>query len=114
MGQRWQSVSTAGLRKIATESLQQLVPKILNDRPLLVELFQEELNTLGINLTQEQVNTILETPQGKQIIDAAQTAIEPRMTTMVEYVFEKMEQQFQERLDSLVSQWGIFSVLSCR
>ena len=56
------------------------------------------------------MNTILETTQGKEILNAVQMAIEPRMTTMVEYVFERMEQQFQERLDSLVSRWGVFSV----
>jgi len=110
MTQRWESVSTAGLRKITTKRLQQLVPMILNNRDLLVKLFQEELHAHGGTLTPEQMDSILQTPQGKKILDAAQTAIGPRMTTMVEYVFERIEQQFQERLDSLVSQWGVFSV----
>ena len=110
MRQRWQSVSTVGLRRIAIEGLQRLVPKILNNRLLLVQLLQEELDARGITLAREQVNAALKTPQGKQILSAVQAAIEPRMVAMVEYVFEKIEQQFQERLDSLVSQWGVFSV----
>jgi DUF2971 family protein len=110
MRQRWESVNTAGLRKITTERLRQLVPMILNNRHLLVQLLQEELNTRGVTLTPEQMDSILQTPQGKQILDAAQTAVEPRMIAMAECVFEKVEQKFQERLDSLVSQWGVFSV----
>lgn len=90
MRQRWQSVSTAALREIATESLQQLIPMILNNRNLLAQLFQEELRALGIMLTRGQVNTILETPQGKQTLSAVQTAIEPRTFAMVEYVFREV------------------------
>jgi hypothetical protein len=113
MSRRWNEISADGLRRHVSERLQSTLPKLFLNNNYLIDSLKEHFESEGnaLSSAQEiQLSHFLKSDAGKSLISRQLTAAQALMIPAVDYVFSRIETEFQQLVDNVVSKFGILSL----
>lgn len=113
MSRKWKDFSTIEIREHIKKRLYRTLPEVFSNSNLLVEMFVEERAASGAPLSTAEIDTIrviLTSDQGKAFISNQLTVASQLIEPAVEYIFNKIEGEFQTIVDETISKSGVLSL----
>jgi Protein of unknown function (DUF2971) len=113
MTRRWREASADGLKAYVKEMLTASLPAIISNPDLLTSMLAEQFTTEGKILTATQktiVDQFFETMAGKEFLTRQLTVAQGLAPVMLETCFVKMQSEFDQTVENIVSSMGILSL----
>jgi len=113
MSRRWREASADGLRQCLTDSLREVLPKMLSNADLMIARVKEEFTSAGITLMPWQENVFqqfLKSEAGQIAVANQAASIMATMPSFVEGMFAVLDAQFESFVDKWMSNAGVFSL----
>ena len=111
--QRWRQIASSTKRKIFADHINSLIPRLIQDQEILIEILAEEFAERGTVLSNEQVGEvrkILASPLGSQFLETISQNARRQTSAFVDAAFTVMDGQSEQSFERITSQLGILSL----
>jgi hypothetical protein len=110
MSRRWKKISADGMKDYISSRLQLMWPQVFSRPELLMAVAKESFAEKGIILTDAQCQIVERMVSDQSFLQNQQAAAQSFTAVALEYVFARMEAEFQQLVDNVVSKMGVLSL----